>query len=198
MKKRNEIIIIILIILIICLIIGLVLFKVVDSHKEPVSANPEEKPGIYYPSEEEMNTFKYRVKTLLDSTNYVNEVFTSTDYDENNSFQNESTGLTCKKYTGENVYMIFNVLDTINESPFNEDSYFQKRGEEGKEDLYVCLPTACKVSKLDISNFEIIDDAKDEEKKIKLLGKEYTLKLHGDAWKFDTPIVHCDANETAE
>lgn len=199
MKKRNEILIIGLIILIIGAIISLVVFKIIDVNKDnPEISTPIQEPGVYYPSEEEIKTFEYRTKALLDSTNYVNSVFASTTFDDNNTVQNEKLGLTCKRYIGEDSDMIFNVLETINENPFRENSYFQKKEVDGKEEVFVCLPTNCTVQNYDISNFEVIDDQKDDEKKIKLLDEEYTLKLHGESWKFESPLVNCIPNQTAE
>lgn len=181
MNKKKKIISLGIILLLI--IIAIILIILLTGKNKKGSANFDFDQAL-----NDVNSIENKTRQVIDSINYVNEIFKSDKFDKNVS--DEIDGKVCYKYSDSNSDIYINVLRTIYENPFNNKSNFQIKSTVEGEDLYICKPD-CSVKEILIEDVRI-KDAKDKDSKIIVLDeKEYNLNKTNDMWKFSEPIVLC-------
>lgn len=184
---KKNILIITAIILVLLTFLGLLIFKLTSKQKG--TENETNEPGVYEPSEEKIQSFENKLRELIDSVNYTNQVFKSDAFDPEASYYNElSEG--CHKFNGEDADIIMSALESIYEEPFSKSSYFYKETLEDKEELYVCKPTNCNINDINIDDVTVTDNTSETEKTIDIYGEKYTIKKAEDIWKFAKPVLY--------
>lgn len=188
-KKEKTNIKKIVLIITVLIILTFIVFAIIKLfNKNKITAQAEGKPIVG--ENVDIESIENKTREIIDSINFLNQVFSSNDFDESTKYNNDN-GLTCVKYTGEMPDIYINVARTIYESPFSSKSYFDIKTNGEQEDLYVCKP-ACAITNIQLDNVKIIKENSDILKTVGINGKAYSFKKTDAIWKFSEPIVLCE------
>lgn len=173
--------------LIVVIIVFIILLTVKMIKKNKLMAEADGKPIIT--DSVEIESIENKTREVIDSINYLNQVFSSDKYDLSTEYTN-SENLKCSKYVGENSDIYINIARTIYENPFSDKGYLDVKVNGEQEELYVCN-SACNSSSINLADVKIVKENSDNMKTISINEKSYILKRINDMWKFSEPIVLC-------